>query len=347
MTVVNICTPGALDPYDSFGLIALELARHLTRLGVYVNLFANGPREVETQNAEVAAIARQPIRAAMGGIFFGYPTTYDGHASPLTMLGRRIGITMFESTKIPSGWCEAMNRCQAILTPCQFCRDIFIEGGVTTPISVAPLGISSTYAYAERPIDRPFTYLAFIDRGLRKGGIQAMQAFMEAFGDDMNYRLILKGRTSPVDASIINDNIELIQRDMTQAELYDLYLSADVLINANKGEGFGIIPREMARTGGISLATNFAGTADDIDAWGLPLAYTLVNADWTKHARLGKQDLGQWAEVDQAYLVDLMREVAAKRAHYRAMAKQWAANVAEMYTWERFAQTVLDVWEGA
>jgi glycosyltransferase involved in cell wall biosynthesis len=177
--------------------------------------------------------------------------------------------------------------------------------------------------------------------------MQAMQAFLAAFGDDSNYRLILKGRTSPVDASIINDNIELIQRDMTPAELYQLYLSADVLINANKGEGFGFIPREFARTGGISLTTNWAGTADALPEWGLPLAYKLVKADWSGHPRLSKQDLGQWAEVDQDYLVARMSGVAANRDHYRQWAKQWAANVARLYTWEGFAQTVLNVWESA
>lgn len=290
---------------------------------------------------------RQPIRAAMGGIFLGYPTTYNGHASPLTMIGRRVGITMFESSKIPAGWVDAMNACHAIITPCTFCWDIFAEAGVTTPITVAPLGINPIYQYAERPTDRPFTYLAFIDRGMRKGGIRAMQAFLAAFGDDPNYRLILKGRTSPVDASIINDNIELIQREMTPAELYQLYLSADVLINPTNGEGFGFIPREMAATGGISLTTNWSGTADALPEWGLPLAYKLVKADWSSHARLGKQDLGQWAEVDQDYLVALMRSVAANRDHYRGWAKRWAANVARLYTWEGFAQTVLNAWEGA
>jgi glycosyltransferase involved in cell wall biosynthesis len=345
--IINVCTPSALDVADSFGLLALELSRHLARLGVYVNLFAQGSRQAgPALDAELAGIVSQPVRAAVGMVALGYPTTYASHANPLTRIGPRVGIAMFESTKIPAGWTEALNACNAVITPCTFCRDIFHAAGVTSPVTVAPLGVDPLYAYARRPAGRPFTFLAFIDRGMRKGGIQAMQAFIEAFGDDTNYHLILKGRTSKIIAEVLNPNVTLIQRDMTPAELYQLYLQADVLINPHKGEGFGLIPREFARTGGIALTTNWSGTADHIVQWGVPLAYRLVPADWSNHGRLANQDLGYWAEVDQKQLVQKLRWVASYRDWHRAMANVYSVNIERLYTWEGFAKTVLDVWEG-
>ena len=175
--IINVCTPSALDPADSFGILALELSRHLTRLGAYVNLFSQGPRRAgPALDAELAAIVGQPIRAATGAIFLGYPTTYATYANPLTRMGPRVGVAMFESTIIPEGFTEALNACQAVVTPSRFCRDIFADAGVTSPITIAPLGLNPLYAYAERPVERPLTFLAFIDRGMRKGGIEAMQA---------------------------------------------------------------------------------------------------------------------------------------------------------------------------
>lgn len=345
--IINVCTPSALDPYDSFGIMAIELARYLTRLGIYVNLFALGPREFATHDEEVAAIVRQPVRAAPGAIFLGYPTTYVQHGSPLTKIGPRVAVTMFESTRLPAGWTAVLNACHAVITPCRFCRDIFMAAGMTTPITVAPLGLNPLYTVAERDPGRPLTFLAFIDRGMRKGGIQAMEAFIAAFGDDTNYRLILKGRTSKVTAEILNANIELIQRDMTSEELYQLYLRADVLINPHKGEGFGLLPREAAATGCLALTTGWSGTADDLMQWGMGIPYHLVKADWSNHGRLADMDLGLWAEPNHDALVSLLKNIAHQRDWYQARARVYAYNVRRLYSWERFAEQVLKVWEGA
>lgn len=347
MTIINVCTPSALDPADSFGILALELSRHLTRLGVYVNLLSQGPRRAgPVLDPELVEIIAQPIRAVTGGIFLGYPTTYATYANPLTRMGPRLGVAMFESTRIPAGFAEALNACQAVVTPSRFCRDIFVEAGVTRPITVAPLGISPLYTYAERHPDQPLTFLAFIDRGMRKGGIEAMQAFIAAFGDDLNYRLILKGRTSKVNAEILNTNIELIQRDMTPAELHQLYLRADVLINPHKGEGFGLIPREFAATGGLALTTGWSGTADDLIQWGVAIPYHLVQADWSNHGRLEGQDLGLWAEPNHEALVGLLKTIAHNRDWYRARARVYAHNARRLYRWENFAGQVLETWKG-
>ena len=345
--IINVCTPSALDPADSFGILALELSRHLTRLGAYVNLFSQGPRRAgPALDAELAAIVGQPIRAATGAIFLGYPTTYATYANPLTRMGPRVGVAMFESTIIPEGFTEALNACQAVVTPSRFCRDIFADAGVTSPITIAPLGLNPLYAYAERPVERPLAFLAFIDRGMRKGGIEAMQAFIAAFGDDPNHQLILKGRTSKVNAEILNTNIELIQRDMTPEELHQLYLRADVLINPHKGEGWGLLPREFCSTGGLALTTGWSGTADDLLQWGVAIPYRLVQADWSNHGRLAGMDLGLWAEPNHEALVGLMRMVAHNRAWYRERAREYAHNVRRLYSWENFAGQVLDVWKG-
>jgi glycosyltransferase involved in cell wall biosynthesis len=272
--------------------------------------------------------------------------TYDQHPNTLAKLGPRVGVTMFESSRVPPGWAGALNACAAVVTPSRFCRDIFRDAGVTTPITVAPLGVSPLYQIAGRAPGRPLTFLAFIDRGLRKGGIVAMNAFLAAFGDDLNYRLILKGRTSKVLAEVLNPNIDLIQRDLTPAELYQLYLQADVLINPHLGEGFGLIPREASCTGCLALTTAWSGTADELTQWGVGIPYQLVPADWANHGRLAGMDLGVWAKPDHDGLVRLLRHVADNQDWYRARAQVYARNARRLYSWERFAGQVLAVWKG-
>lgn len=346
METLNVCLPGAADPADSYGIIGIELCRHLQRLGCYVNLFAMGRRELDSQDAETAAIVAQPVRAATGMLGLGYPTGYCKHQNPLVHMGRRVAITMFESSKILDSWPPILNTMDAVIVPSQFCKDVFYDSGVTAPIHVVPLGVSCTYRPAQRPTDRPLTFLAFLDRGERKGGLVALQAFLAAFGSDTNYRLILKGRKPKVAMNITNPNIEVIQRDMSEAELHELYLSADVLIDANKGEGFGLLGRQFAGTGGVSLSTAFSGTLDDLENWGNPIPCKLVPADWKGNATLEGQDLGFWAEVSPEILAHQLRRVANNRTYYQARARKAAAWVAERYTWQGFAERVLGIWRG-
>jgi glycosyltransferase involved in cell wall biosynthesis len=189
------------------------------------------------------------------------------------------------------------------------------------------------------------TFLAFLDRGARKGGLAALQAFLMAFGEDMNYRLILKGRKPKVPLTLTNPNITVIQQDMSEQELYELYLSADVLINCNKGEGFGLIPREFAATGGISLATGWGGTVDNINDWGVRLPYELEPADWKGVKSLAGFDLGEWAKPDLEGCAVVLRRVAENIDWFRAGAYRKAKNAAALYSWRAFAEQVLDVWQ--
>jgi glycosyltransferase involved in cell wall biosynthesis len=345
MEVINVCSSGHLDPYDSYGLTACQLARHLTALGAYVNLMPLGNRLTPGLPPDVAAIAQQPIKAAWGGILLGYPTGFH-HYGALCNSRRRVAVSMFESSKIPTGWAEQLNQCAAVVTPSRFCRDVFLDCGVKAPIHVAPLGVGEAYKPAERSTGRPFTFLAFLDRGLRKGGIAALQAFLQAFGDDPAYRLILKQREVVIKAEILNPNVTAISQDMTEQELYNLYLQSDVLVNPNRGEGFGLIPREFSSTGGISLATDWGGTADHLGFWGVRLPYSLVPADWSSNKRLAGQDLGFWAEPDVPGVAAVMREIADNREAYRQRAMQRAGLVRSIYSWRCFAEKVLEIWRG-
>jgi glycosyltransferase involved in cell wall biosynthesis len=340
--MINIYLLCAATPMESFGQIGLELARHFVRSGTDANVISYN-RHCADQDDELKAITRQRIKSAPGGIMLGYPTGYERHcAKP----GPKIAITMFEYTRLPPGWVEVLNTLDAVVTPCQFCKDLFIEHGVTVPIHVISLGINPLYQDAERSADRPFTYYACLDRGKRKGGWLALKAFRAAFGDDPNYRLILKKRATGLPLTIDYPNVTLIQQDMSAEELHRLYLQCDVCVNPNYGEGFGLIPRESAASGCITLATNWSGTADDIGLWGVPLPYTLVPADVEKTGQLAGLDLGMWAQPNFDELVALLKDVERYRETYREEARESARRIRGLYSWEKFARGVIEVWKG-
>lgn len=343
--IVNVCTCGAFDYADSYGLIASRIATHLAGKGHHVNAYALLGAQVGNQEPAVRAITQAPRIPSFGGLFLGYPTGYHQHGAPFAA-GPRVAVTMFESTKLPADWIEPLNDMDAVIVPSEFCRTVFRDSGVNVPLHVVPLGIGETYQYRPRERGKPLTFLAFFDRGERKGGFVALQAFLRAFGEDMNYRLILKHRNAKVPFTLTNPNIEVIHADMTEAELYDLYCRCDVLINPHKGEGFGLIPREFAASGGLALTTGWSGTADHISEWGCALPYALEPAHWRGNKTLEGQELGYWAALDPAEVAHHLKMVAATWDFTRILLPAKAQAARSLYSWERFAQNVLEIWEG-
>jgi glycosyltransferase involved in cell wall biosynthesis len=345
MNAITVYTSQHWDFADSYGLIACQLARHLTALGVRVNAMSLGRTVMDSQPDDVRAVTSRPILPTLGGIAMGYPTNYHHHA-PLHY-GPRMALTMFESSKLPQDWIAPLNDMHAVIVPSEFCRTVFMDSGVTAPVHVVPLGVGDIYRYQERSTGRPLTFLAFLDRGERKGGIVALQAFLRAFGEDERYKLVLKGRTPKKQGfELTNPNIEVILQDYSEQELYELYCRCDVLINPHKGEGFGLLPREFAASGGFALTTGWSGTADAIEQWGYALPYTLETAHWRGNRTLQGQDLGVWAKIDPVRLAHELKMVAATWDYTRTLLPQKAQAARRLYNWRTFAEQVLTIWEG-
>jgi glycosyltransferase involved in cell wall biosynthesis len=326
---INLYSPNA-DPADSYGRLAIELADGLSKRA-HVNFWASPGYGV--------------INPALGGLMLGYPILYPNYGT-LAQFGKRVALTMFESTILPPQWREILNGCSAVIVPSRWCAEVFAANGVTVPIYTIPLGISAAFQYVERPLDRkPYTFLAIADGGKRKNWEATAFAFVKAFGDDPNYRLILKCREYGIGIRITNSNIEVISESLTDAQMAELYGRADCMVFPTCAEGWGLPPREFAATGGAAIATNWGGTADDIDQWGYPLNSTLTKA-WVGHRRKEDLELGEWAQPDRDHLIELMRFVSANReeAHYRGRAAALA--VRRLYSWDAFAAGVFEVWEG-
>lgn len=314
---------------DSYGRVAHETANaiHRTR-GVHVNRIGN---------------AMSVIQPTFGGILTAYPSQFALYG-PLSEYGRRIALTMFESTEIPHDWIEPLNRCDAVVVTSNWLVEVFRSCGVTAPIHVLHLGVNGDlFKYRERTQRKPFTFLTIGDAGRRKGSHHALFAFLKAFGDSDDYRMIVKARDHVIDR-FENNNIEIIKGELSDSELADLYSECDCMVFPTAGEGFGFPPREFAATGGLVITTNWGGTADHIEKWGFPLPYTLEPA-WRGESKLN--GLGEWAHIDQDHLSTLMRVVANIPHEARIKIGENAAhNIRDLYSWDRFGASIYDIWSG-
>lgn len=348
MNALSLYLTASWHPADSYGKIAIELAKHAHSKGIHVNCLGHGEATLDAQSAEVRQITSQPLVASLGGIALGWPTSYPKFPT-LYQVGPRIALTMFESTRLPDDWIPHLNHLHAVIVPSHFCQRVFVESGVTVPVHVINLGVNDHFRYIERPLSftesRPMTFLAFMDRGQRKGGITALQGFLRAFGDDPTKKLILKGRKIELNFHFTNPNIEAIQEDYDDAQMQALYERCDVLVNPHRGEGFGIIPREFAASGGLSLTTGWSATLEHIDEWGYALPFRLEKALWEGNKYLQGRELGEWATVDEVKLGDTLRAVANYWPLYHHLLPKRSLAARTRYSWATFGDQVLALWE--
>jgi len=325
MHPVNVAV-SSFNPLNSYGRIACTLSDGLAAMGCHVN--------------EIGAKKRSDVmQPVTGGICLGYPTLYP-NSGVLVNAGKRLALTMFESTQLPEGWADVLNTCECVIVPASFLVDVFRSSGITVPIEVVPLGINPAFMHPVRRTlkdDEPLTFFALTDRGNRKNGYGAASAFYRAFGDDPRYRLLLKMRDKGQPAEIDNPNIDLIQADMKDAQLADLYRQCQVMLFPGRGEGFGLPPREFAATGGVVIATNWGGLADELTSWGIPLPYTLECA-WHGHKWSGL--LGEWANPDIDALSETMKQIAADFDRYADFGMQAAQFVQAHYQENVFVERV-------
>ena len=338
MTPITICAPNWTIA-ESYGRVAHELRNGLRKRGYHVNTEGEFAPESE-------------YSLCFGGIFLAYPTGFDRY-STLANAGKRICVTMFESDKLPEGWVENLNKIQAVVVPSEWCKEVFISEGVTTPVYVVPLGVSEAYKFHQRQVnvsdDYVHKFVAIGFRNDRKGYYPLCRAFYKAFGDDPHYTLTFKNRA--VDYNLKNitkfsgGNMELVRADYSDEEMNDFYSQFDYMAFPSLGEGFGLPPREFAVNGGISLATDYSGLKDNIDTWGTRIPTDGVETAWTTMENKDLRGVGSWAKLDEGVLAERLRYAVINRPNLVFESLHRSEATRALYSWDRFTDGVLEVWK--
>lgn len=344
---ISIYAP-TYDPYDGYGRMALELVAWLNALGVQTNVMGTPHTQIlrDTQTDEVQALLQKPIQITTGGLMVGYPTLREQY-SPMLSAGKSVAITMFESTRLPAGWVESLNRCAAVIVPSRWNVEAFKACGVKVPIHCVPLGVSEIFQPVKRERGEPFTYLCWGDRGMRKGWDLACAAFLKAFGKRDDVRLVIKVRDGDFEGVRFTYegeplvNVSLCREDFDEEGLQEFYTGVDCMVFPSRGEGFGLPPREFAATAGPVICTRW--WADDIEQWGYPVKYAMSPA-WAGNEKF--EGLGEWAEADVDHLAQQMLHVFNQNPKLIAyMGQKSAQKIRKLYSWEQFAKDVWAIWQ--
>lgn len=253
---------------------------------------------------------------------------------------RLVLLTMFETDTLPEAFRESMHHFDLVVVPSEQNRELFSR--YHPNVQVINLGIDPTvWRYTPRkPPGSRFTFLHG-GSGLRKGGDVAYEAFRLAFpkdswGDGPEPWLVMK---SPRPNQFFGDRIMQINGRITAEDEVALYENANCYVQPSRGEGFGLQPLQAIAQGIPTVLTDAHGHASFAHL-GWPLTATLTPTP-TGSFMLG--EAGDWWEPSVTDCAVQMRAIYDNYESALELASHSASVVADEFTWDRSAQSLLDL----
>lgn len=240
--------------------------------------------------------------------------------------------TMWESTKLNPDWVAQLNRALAVVVPSVWNADNFSAAGVTAPIYVVPLGVNSEqYSYEPMDMGGPCVFGVggrMAHGGVRKGINASIEVFQEAFPDEKDVRLKVKGYPDCPIKRVNDSRIHVTKAHLSESELHDWYASLTAYLAAAKSGGWELMPHEALSVGRPIIGTRYGGITEFFsESVGYPVAFKLGPAQGIY------EGLGLWAEPNKKDLIKQMRRVYSDRLEARRKGL-FGKQTARKFSWE-------------
>jgi glycosyltransferase involved in cell wall biosynthesis len=309
----------------------------------------------ETPGIRHADIANLPIDYDVL-VMHGPPLWHEGWArqEPQTTL---VACTAWEPDHIPPDRVELLNRYDAVLVPSRFNRDVFLDCGVTVPVSVVPH--IARHPEPGPPLHIPglgpdtFVFYVIGPWITRKAMADTISAYLEAFSGSDDVMLVVK--TTPEDHIVLGrqptgkhpagthehrtwhsvvalragrpdpPKMHLSVGRWPQSAIDALHARADCLVCLSRAEGWGLTAFDAGIHGNPVVITGWGGSLEFLPAdYPYLIDYDLVPTDhdspddWIEVAPDRR-----WAKARPEHAIDLLRQVRAQPD----LAKKWGSRL--------------------
>jgi glycosyltransferase involved in cell wall biosynthesis len=270
----------------------------------------------------------------------------------------RIGIFVWETTRIPSSWKRDLELLDLIWCPSNWGREILLSEDVPSErVRVVPEGIAEDLFLppASAPPDEVFRFITVGKWEERKGSADLVRAFCREFAPSEPVELVLhcatawprkrdfrieaksiaaeegvpEARLRPCDALPLPDYVALLQ-------------SCHAFVLATRAEGWGLPVLEAMACGLPCIVTGYSGVTEflnDRNAYPVRVAgMQKVNDPEFFDPAL---EWGEWARLDLDDLQCKMRHVYQHRAQARLLGLRASAEVRKSWTWDRAGEIAM------
>jgi glycosyltransferase involved in cell wall biosynthesis len=280
---------------------------------------------------------------------------------------RNVGLTVWETDRIPAHWRTLLDGAERVIVPCTQNRDVFVAGGVRSPVHVVPhvrrhAWNAFTPAEIEAARERfglggaRFVFYAISAWDPRKALPGLLAAFVRAFRADDGVALVLK--TGPVGYGAppfyaqestlgmaqraVDAATDALDRDAPTICVLPYELSGrgidlihaigDAYVSLSHGEGFALGLFDAATRGTPAIATGWGGHLDYlVPDWpgAVPCRMAIVPV-WPPW-RPSYWPSQRWAQPDPDAAVAAMQALVADPGPARAAAAAIAESIANRY----------------
>lgn len=258
----------------------------------------------------------------------------------------KIGYTAWESTEIKKEWVPGLSIVDELWATSTWTAEVFKETTGVENIHVYPHGIDQSWTPFKRKRKNKFTFLHVGEPQVRKGGQTVVDAFINLFGNNDDYELILKctnintTRIFYPDGSIAGGpdskykNISILTQPLSHDLMIKLFHESNALIYPTSGEGFGFIPLQ-------ALAT------------GMPVATTHEWAEYSKFITIPMNSVqgpseypqihpGKVYHVSQEEVERSMIEMVNNYEKYSSNSFKNSLNVHKEYNWDKVSEPTVE-----
>lgn len=286
-------------------------------------------------------------------LIFYYPNEYERW---LFSDRRNMGYYIFECTKIPQPFVEAINELDAVCTASQWGVDILKANGVHIPCHVVHGGVDTDYF---NPTNRNpgdgFKILHVGKCEQRKSTEEIIHAFVVAFRDNPQVTL-----TISADNVFTNVNVQDVVDQLLSAheatdmrdrihvigfvdDIRTLYHSHHLAVFAPKAEGIGLPITEAMACGMPVIAPNHSGMSEYVSEENAIVLTGYVETDiWDPHFFPVAGAFGTWQAPDIDEIVEQMQWAYSNYDDAQRIGIQAASWMNANYTWDKVAQEFIE-----
>ena len=275
--------------------------------------------------------------------------------------GKKIGYTVWESTRIPDDWILPLQNVDEIWIPTHWGKQVLIENGFqANHIHVVPEGVDPDIFHPEK---EPFSEIQslqgfkFLHVGKyeeRKGTKDLIIAFDNVFRDCSDVLLILACHNFFIKGFDIQK--ELTQLQLVHPEkiipispiaehkdLARLYVSCDAFVSPFKAEGWGLPIIEAMSCGLPVIITNYSGPTEYTHADNAYLIDYHLEPIQTPYFLSNNNHYGQWASPDLDHLMYLMKHVYCHQEQARLLGMAASKEIRNHWTWHHAAKKAYQI----
>jgi len=285
VTCTGVYWVGPVYDMGGYGNVSRNYLRALEAADVPVYIAPTMASRHKTEIGEetvnwLERLSTDKIGARPVCIQHGVPAHFHMHR-PAARVVKTIGVTLFETDRVPADWPRLCNQLDEVWVPSKFNYETFSRSGVdTSKLRVVPYPIDVTRFYPGRPYNRivfspplrNFSFLYVFGFDFRKGVDLLVYAFCREFDRTEDVSLVLKVYVhsgykpedvmavirSYVPADRLFSQIIVIVEPFGEQELIDLYLSCDAYVSVDRA-GWGMPAMEMMALGKPAIGLNWGG----------------------------------------------------------------------------------------